>query len=85
LTVEALRFEGGNLTADVTGAVGLNVPYPNNPVEGVVSLKADDRVATDLGFFLAFFPGGRASDGTYTARLGGTLGSVALSPMVAHR
>ena len=38
------------------------------------------RTADDLGFLLNFFPVPPSSDGTYTARVGGSPGSLILAP-----
>jgi type II secretion system protein N len=85
LLVETFRFEGGNLRADLSGTIGLDASFPNNPVEGVLSLNPDERAAADLGMFLAFFPGGRGPDGTYSGRISGSLAYPFLSPMAARR
>lgn len=85
LLLETFKFEGGNLRVDVNGSVGLGVAFPRNPVEGVLSLRPDERAAADLGFFLSFFPGGRSSDGAYTGRVSGTLAYMSLTPMAARR
>lgn len=85
VVVQDIRFEGGNLSADVKGTVGMNVPFPTNPVEGALSLRADERATTDLGLFLSLFPGGRRTDGTYRARFAGSLGSLRLIPSTRRR
>jgi type II secretion system protein N len=85
LELEALKFDGGNLDVRLTGAMSLREPFPTNPVEGVLSLRPDNKALRDLGLLFAFFPGSRTPDGTYTARVGGSLGSLVLSQLPATR
>lgn len=83
--LETVKFEGGNLDVRLTGNVGLKAAFPTNPVDGTLALRPDDKALRDLGLLFAFFPGSRTSDGTYTARLGGSLGSMVLSQSFAGR
>jgi len=79
------RFEGGNLDLSFSGRMDLPRGDRQSTVDGLLSLRPRGRTEEDLGFLLGFFPGPRASDGTYTARLGGRPGALVLSPATTAR
>ncbi|MBI5446894.1 MAG: type II secretion system protein GspN [Deltaproteobacteria bacterium] len=85
IDLETVKFEGGNLDIRLTGTIGLGAPFPSNPVYGTLSLRPDDKALRDLGLLFAFLPAAQSSDGTYTSRLGGSLGSILLTQAVAVR
>ncbi|MBI5016576.1 MAG: type II secretion system protein GspN [Deltaproteobacteria bacterium] len=85
IQVQTVRFEGGNLDVSLNGRIDLPQGARQGAVQGLLSLRPRGRTEEDLGFLLAFFPGPRASDGTYTAQLGGNLGALVLSPATATR
>ncbi|MDW7710075.1 MAG: type II secretion system protein GspN [Deferrisomatales bacterium] len=75
LEVESAVFEGGDLGVELSGSVLLRPDPTRSLVNGVLSLRPDDQVSQDLALLFAIFPGARASDGRYTARIRGTLGA----------
>ncbi len=44
-------------------------------MNGVLSLRPNPRLAQELALVFAVFPGAKASDGRYTARVRGSLGA----------
>jgi type II secretion system protein N len=82
---QTLKFEGGSLDVRLNGTIGLGQTLPASPVNGTLALRPDESALRDLGLLFAFFPGSRTSDGTYTARVGGSLGSMLLTQATAVR
>jgi type II secretion system protein N len=85
IQVQTARFEGGNLDLSFSGRIDLAQGERKGAVQGLLSLRPRGRTEEDLGFLLAFLPGPRASDGTYTAQLGGSFGALVLSPATTTR
>lgn len=83
VNVQAARFEGGDLDAYFSGTVDLPPDGSPGAVDGTLTLRPRGRAVEDLGFLLAFLPGGRGSDGAYTSHVGGRVGSLVLSPASA--
>jgi len=75
LEVESGSFEDGDLGIEVSGNVLLRPDYARSLVNGMLSLRPNEKAAQELALLFAVFPGGRASDGRYTARVRGTLGA----------
>lgn len=80
LEVETAVFEGGDLGIELTGSVLMRPDASRSLVNGMLSLRPDERVSQELALLFAVFPGARASDGRYTARIRGTLGAPRLLP-----
>lgn len=72
--VETAEFDGGDLGIDFKGNVLLRQDLPRSLINGVLSLRPNEKAAQELALVFAMFPGSRASDGRYTGRLRGTLG-----------
>lgn len=75
LEVESAVFEDGDLGVELSGSVLLRPDTSRSLVNGLLSLRPDDRLSRELGLLFAVFPGARGSDGRYTARIRGTLGA----------
>jgi len=75
LEVESAVFEDGDLGIEFTGSVLLRPEAARSLVNGVLSLRPNERIAQELALVFAVFPGAKASDGRYTARVRGTLGA----------
>jgi type II secretion system protein N len=80
LDVESAVFEGGDLAVELTGSILLRPDTSRSLVNGMLSLRPDERVSRELALLFAVFPGARASDGRHTARIRGTLGAPRLLP-----
>lgn len=75
LEVESAVFEDGDLGVELSGSVLLRPDASRSLVNGLLSLRPDERLSRELGLLFAVFPGARGSDGRYTARIRGTLGA----------
>ncbi|MEW6489790.1 MAG: type II secretion system protein GspN [Thermodesulfobacteriota bacterium] len=75
LEVESAVFEDGDLGVELSGSVLLRADAARSLVNGLLSLRPDERLSRELGLLFAMFPGARGSDGRYTARIRGTLGA----------
>lgn len=73
--VESAVFDDGDLGVEVSGSVLLRPDASRSLVNGLLSLRPDERLSRELGLLFAVFPGARGSDGRYTARVRGTLGA----------
>lgn len=73
--VEGITFEGGGLGVDFKGSLLLRDRLSRSLVNGVLSLRPNEKVSKDLGLLFAVFPGAKSSDGRYTARVRGSLDS----------
>jgi type II secretion system protein N len=71
--IATAAFEGGDLGIDFKGSVLLRERFSRSLVNGVLSLRPNDRIAKELAVLFAVFPGQKASDGRYTARVRGNL------------
>lgn len=72
--IENAAFDGGDLGVDLRGNVLLRQDISRSLINGLLSLKPDEKASKDLALVFAVFPGSRSSDGRYTGRLRGTLG-----------
>lgn len=75
LEVESAVFEDGELGVEFSGSVLLRPDAARSLVNGVLSLRPNPRLAQELALVFAVFPGAKASDGRYTARVRGSLGA----------
>ena len=63
------------LATNLTGSVLLREDLTRSLVNGILTLRPNEQTARDLGLLFALFPGGKGSDGRYTARVRGSLGA----------
>jgi type II secretion system protein N len=75
LEVENGVFQDGDLGIEFSGNLLLRPDVARSLVNGILSLRPAEKAAQELALLFAVFPGGRASDGRYTARVRGTLGA----------
>lgn len=75
LEVETLTFENGDMGVEFSGSVLLRADTSRSLVNGLLSLRPNEKASQDLALLFAVFPGPRASDGRYTARVRGSLAS----------
>ncbi len=75
LEVETLTFENGDVGVEFSGSVLLRADVSRSLVNGLLSLRPNEKASQDLALLFAMFPGPRASDGRYTARVRGSLTS----------
>jgi len=75
LEVASGSFEDGDLGIEFSGNLLLRPDVARSLVNGLLSLRPAEKAAQELALLFAVFPGGRASDGRYTARVRGSLGA----------
>jgi type II secretion system protein N len=71
LEVGTAEFKDGELGIDFNGSILFRKRLSRSLVNGALSLSPNDRVSKELALLFALFPGPRASDGRYTARVRG--------------
>ena len=77
--VREARFEGGDLEIALSNAsVLLRRPLRRSLVNGMISLSPSEKARKELALLFAVFPSNPGSDGRYTARIRGNLGSLRL-------
>jgi len=75
LEVASGTFEDGDLGIEFSGNVLLRPDVARSLINGLLALRPAEKAAQELALLFAVFPGGRASDGRYTARVRGSLGA----------
>ncbi len=74
VAVREAVLQGGDLGLSFTnGSLLLRKPLARSLVNGSLTLSPGEKAAKELGLLFAVFPGGKGSDGRYTARVRGSL------------
>ncbi len=77
--IREARFEGGDLEIALSNAsVLLRQPLRRSLVNGMISVSPTEKARRELALLFAVFPGNPGSDGRYTGRIRGNLGSLRL-------